>query len=368
MRDVLIIGGGPAGLIAGTEAAKAGADVLIVEEDPEVGKPDHCTGLVSKSGLDSILDQVEPPVLDWIKGVRIYSPKGKAYEVMAEERKACIIDRTKFDAELMRRAVGSGAQVVTGKMYPRDINEQSKLIINAEGTKSRLAKGLGFEVPKSMPAVQVDLDTREFDHDMVELHTGGWAPGFFAWKVPRGDHVRIGLASYKETPQELLQRMLERNPNFSRLKGAGIIRTLYGKVVVGGPMKRTVKGNAIAVGDAGGFVKSTTGGGVVLGGLVSKIAGRVAAESALIGVSPETFQRKWRRSYGRDFRSMRLASRIFHNMRNEEMERALKVSHEAGILGLIAGYDMDLQGRAVNRLLESRLIRFAVLPFLRSLF
>jgi hypothetical protein len=55
-------------------------------------------------------------------------------------------------------------------------------------------------------------------------------------------------------------------------------------------------------------------------------------------------------------------------MKADELEHALKVSHEAGILGLLAGYDLDLQGAAVNRVLESRLIRFAMLPFLRSLF
>jgi flavin-dependent dehydrogenase len=162
--------------------------------------------------------------------------------------------------------------------------------------------------------------------------------------------------------------MLDKNPNFSRIRNAKILRTSYGKVVVSGPMRRTVRGRAMTIGDAGGFVKPTTGGGVVLGGLISRMAGKVAAESALIGVSLDAFQRKWKKSYGRDFRSMRLATRIFRNMKGEELERALRVSHQAGILGLIAGYDMDLQGKAVTRVLESRLIRFAVLPFLRSIF
>lgn len=368
MRDVLIIGGGPAGLIAGAEAAHMGADVLVVEEDPEVGKPDHCTGLVSKSGLDRIAGPDPSFVLNWISGVRIYSPSGIAYEVMTEESKACIIDRARFDAHLLRRAEESGAEVQVGKIYPKDVNDHSKFIVNAEGTKGRVAKALGFETPKSIPAIQVDLDTQDFDRDMVELHTGEWAPGFFAWKVPRRDHVRVGLACYDGVPQERLERMLEKNPNFSRIRGAKVLRTLHGKIVVGGPMRRTVRGNAMAIGDAGGFAKPTTGGGVVVGGLVARMGGKVAAEAALIGVSLDSFQRKWKKSYAREFRSMKLATRIFHNMKEEELERALRVSHEAGILGLIAGYDMDLQGKAVNRVLESKLIRFAVLPFLRSIF
>jgi geranylgeranyl reductase family protein len=365
---VLIIGGGPAGLIAAAEAAHHGASVLVVEEDPEVGKPDHCTGLVSKTGLDKIAEPDPSYVLNWISGVRIFAPSGRAYDVMTEENKACIIDRTRFDTSLLRLAERSGAEILMGKTYPKDVQEQFKFIINAEGTKGKVAKSLGFEAPKSIPAIQVDLETSDFEKDIVELHTGRWAPGFFAWKVPRGDHVRVGLGCYDGVPQELLQRMLEKNPNFSRIKGAKVLRTLYGKIVVGGPMRRTVRGNAMVIGDAGGFVKPTTGGGVVLGGLVAKIGGKSAAEAAMIGVSLESFQRKWKKSYAREFRSMKLATRIFHNMKEDELEKALRMSHEAGILGLIAGYDMDLQGKAVNRVLESRLIRFAVLPFLRSIF
>jgi geranylgeranyl reductase family protein len=368
LPDVLIVGAGPAGLIAGTEAAHAGADVLVVEEDLEVGKPDHCTGLVSKSGLDMLIEPSSSFVTNWIRGVRIYSPSGRGYDVTTEQDKACIIDRTKFDVELLKRAEAAGVKVEVGKSFPKDVSGGFKVLIDAEGTKAKIGKSLGFDIPKSIPAVQMDLETIDFDKDIVELHTGEWAPGFFAWKVPRGDHVRIGLACYEGVPQELLQRMLEKNANFSRINKAKILRTIYGRVVVSGPMRRTVRGHNMVIGDAGGFVKPTTGGGVVLGGLVSKMAGKVAAESALIGVSLDTFQRKWKKSYGRDFRSMRLATRIFRNMKNEELEKALKVSHEAGILGRIAGYDMDRQGKAVTRILESRLIRFAVLPFIRSIF
>ena len=366
MRDVLIVGGGPAGFIAGAEAAHAGADVVIVEEDAEAGKPDHCAGLVSRSGLTKLIEPSPNFILSWIKGVRIYSPSGRMYDVMTDETKACIIDREKFDRELMKRAEAKGAEIIFGKTYPQDFAEKSKVLIDAEGTKGRLAKSLGFDVPQSIPAVQMDLEAKDFEEDIVEMYTGDWAPGFFAWKVPRKDHVRIGLACYSGVPMEFLQKMLEKNPNI-KLKNAKVLNTIYGKVVVGGPMRRTVMKNTMLIGDAGGFVKPTTGGGVVFGGLIARIAGKVAADSALKGLPLEVFQSKWSKDYGREFRSMKLAGRIFRNMKGDELEKALKVSHEAGILGIIAGYDMDLQRSAVNRVLESRLVRFCVLPFLRSI-
>jgi digeranylgeranylglycerophospholipid reductase len=359
MRDIIVAGGGPAGLIAGAEAAKAGADVLIMEEDSVVGKPDHCTGLVSRTGLEKLIAPSPSFVLNEIRGARIFSPSGKRYEVITDETKAYVIDRTKFDLELARVAEKNGAEVVTGGAFPKE--EKGKVVINAEGVKGRTSRLLGFDLPKSIQAIQMDVEVDDFEKDMVELHIGRHAPGFFAWRVPRGDHVRVGLACYRGVPLELLRNMIESNSNFACVKGGKSLGILPGKVVVGGPLRKTVLGNAMAIGDAGGFVKPTTGGGVALGGAI-------AAQHVIDGRPLKRFEKEWKGSYGREFRVMKLAARIFSNMREEELERGIESAQGTGILGAISGYDLDLQGKAVNRILESKLLRFAVMPFLRSLF
>jgi len=366
LHDILVVGGGPAGLIAGAEAARNGAEVLVVEEDPEIGQPDHCAGLVSKDGLEKIIEPTPAFILSRINRARIYAPSGKMYEAKTEGVKALVIDRTMLDKELLRRAEANGVEVATSQPYKPEL--RCKVLIDAEGTKGRLARRLNLGVPRSIPAAQLDIELKDVEKDVVELHTGEWAPGFFAWVVPRGDHVRVGLATYEGIPLELLKRMLEKNRNFERMKNARVLRTISGKVVVGGPLRHVVHGKGIAVGDAGGFAKPTTGGGVVLGGLTAKLAGRVAAEAVLRGGALEGFDGEWRALYGREFQTMRLAARIFRNMGGGELERALRISSEEGVLGLLTGYDMDLQGAAVSRVLRSRLISCAVLPFLRSLF
>jgi len=366
MRDIIVAGAGPAGLIAGAEAARAGADVLIMEEDAVIGKPDHCTGLVSRVGLEKLIAPSPSFVLNEIKGARIFSPSGKGYEIITDETKAFVIDRTKFDLELANAAEKNGAQIVTGKSFPND--EKYKVVVNAEGVKGRTSKLFGFDIPKSIQAVQMDVEVEDFEKDMVELHIGRHAPGFFAWRVPRQDHVRVGLACYSGVPLELLRKMIESDKNFLRIKEGKSLGVLMGKVVIGGPLRKTVVGNAMAIGDAGGFVKPTTGGGVALGGAIAQMAGRVAAQHVLDGRPIKRFEKEWKGAYGREFRVMKLAARIFRNMREEELERGVESAYRAGILGAISGYDLDLQGKAVNRVLESRLLRFAILPFLRSLF
>ena len=52
--DVVVVGGGPAGLIAAREAAGAGLDVVLVERDPAIGAPVRCGEGVGSRGLERV--------------------------------------------------------------------------------------------------------------------------------------------------------------------------------------------------------------------------------------------------------------------------------------------------------------------------
>ncbi|MEM3366262.1 MAG: NAD(P)/FAD-dependent oxidoreductase [Candidatus Methanomethyliaceae archaeon] len=365
VREILVVGGGPSGLMAATEAALAGAEVTVVEEDKEIGRPDHCAGLVSKEGLKRILGVYEGVLLSRIRRVRLFSPRGRVYEITTADEKAVVIDREKFDRELMRRADRAGVEVLTGTLYSPSM--RFNVLINAEGTKGRVARSIGMDLPRSIPAAQVDVEVRNFEDDVVEIYTGSWAPGFFAWTVPRKDHLRVGLAAGRGIPKELLKRFMEKNESFAKKSLTRVLRELFGKVVIGGPLKTTVRENVVSVGDAGGFSKPTTGGGVILGCLTAKLAGSAAA-GAIRGASLSDFEKKWKALYWKDFERMRFAAKIFRNMKEEELERIMAEAYNEGLLDKLMGYDMDLQGRVIARIARSRLVRYAVLPFLRSLF
>ena len=45
--DVLVVGGGPAGLFLATRLAEQGVRALVCEEHAAIGDPVHCTGVLS---------------------------------------------------------------------------------------------------------------------------------------------------------------------------------------------------------------------------------------------------------------------------------------------------------------------------------
>ncbi|MCX8169846.1 MAG: NAD(P)/FAD-dependent oxidoreductase, partial [Candidatus Methanomethyliaceae archaeon] len=315
--EILVVGGGPSGLTAAREAALIGAKVTLIEEDREIGKPDHCAGLISISGLRNILPNYEDVVINRIRKVRIFSPMGREYEISLREYKAVVVDRGKLDLKLMEMAERAGVKIITNTPYNPSLKYD--IMINAEGVKARICRRFGLEIPKSLPAIQFDLELSDFERDAVEIYTGSIAPGFFAWLVPRYDHVRVGLAS-EENPKRLLMNFIEK-----RFK-AKILRTLWGKVVIGGPVNKAFKEKVVSIGDAGGFTKPTTGGGIVFGCLIAKMAGKMAALGKL-----SDFDREWKRIYLKEFRRMLLAARIFRNMNYKELERVLEEINNSGL-------------------------------------
>ena len=73
--DIVVVGAGPGGSLAAREAAKHGANVLLIDKKAEIGSPKRCAEGVSKSGLEELGINPDPR---WIArkstGVRLVSP------------------------------------------------------------------------------------------------------------------------------------------------------------------------------------------------------------------------------------------------------------------------------------------------------
>ena len=80
LYDVVIVGGGPAGLYTAFRTAGAGLDTLLLEEHAEIGVPTHCTGIVS--GETNRLYKIpEHIVLNRPSSCHVISPGGYIAEL-----------------------------------------------------------------------------------------------------------------------------------------------------------------------------------------------------------------------------------------------------------------------------------------------
>jgi digeranylgeranylglycerophospholipid reductase len=377
-HDAIIIGAGPAGLFAAIEIARNGFDAHILEEHEHVGEPDHCAGLLSTSGLGRLGVSLPDDVIqNTVSGARIFSPSGHSIMIERGKREAQVVDRRRFDAWLAGRATELGARITTNvrvkefvrsgvqnhriRTQAKDISEmEAHAYVIAEGSRCRLSGSLGLptiEKSTKYPAFQYEVSGVDIDQDIVEMFYGrSIAPGFFAWIIPIGERrARIGLASRNKSKLRLNAVMQHHRIISERMKGARIERSLGGVVLVGMPISRMTYRNIVAVGDTAGIVKATTGGGVVLGGITARVAGRTIAEALASGekrVKIQDYEKRCKSLVVDELRMMYYAQKALMSLSDKGLDSLVLEAAELDLLGIIQSEgDMDLQGGVIKRLL-----------------
>jgi geranylgeranyl reductase family protein len=387
--DILVIGAGPAGLIAAREAATRRADVVVLEEHEEIGKPCHCAGLLSLKGLERLGAPADGAyVQNKVRGARFFSPSGLTFTIEKNEPVACVIDRSIFDRFLAQKTAEAGArislneQVNNIKRSEKETEIQSenkkfraKMVIDAEGVSSRILKDMGLKPinhDSVVPGIQCDLENVGVDPEYVEVHFGNrTAPRFFAWVIPLSENkARVGLGCKGKSPKERLDEFVRRRFGIEKNLRRGDIRS--GLIITGGPIDRTFSDRFIVVGDVAGQVKPTTGGGVILGGLCASIAGRIAAEAVDCGDCATSFlgryETLWKDELGKDFRLMLLARKVVNRLSDKAMDKLFNAVIEENLQGIFSAEgDIDFQSTVILKMLKKKEILGVLPSFLRAI-
>ncbi|MGH7719614.1 MAG: NAD(P)/FAD-dependent oxidoreductase [Gemmatimonadaceae bacterium] len=299
--DALIVGGGPAGLIAARELARAlpSADILLIERDRAIGAPVRCGEGVGSKGLE---DFISPAGARWISRritkVVFWAPDGTEVRV-AEGDVGYVLDRTLFEPALAAEAGREGVEIrvgteATGMQRVGDRwavhlqgphgaqTVRARLVVGADGVESMVGRwaGLDTRVPaRDMEScAQYVLAGIEFDPDAIYLHFGSRiAPGGYAWVFPKDVGVAnvglgvVALRSDGRTAQEYLDRYVaDYFPT-----GVRTGRTVGG-VIVHPTLKQIVADGVMLCGDAAHMINPLSGGGIVN----AMKAGRLLAQTA----------------------------------------------------------------------------------------
>jgi digeranylgeranylglycerophospholipid reductase len=352
VSDVVVVGGGPAGLYAGWKLARAGCDVTLVEEHADFGDPVHCTGVLAKEAFQEFgLDTAD--VLNELTTVRFYAPSGHTVEISTRSVEAVVIDRPSFDRRLAGEAVRAGVRMVHGRATGVSVDGngvavaagaatlRGRVCVLACGASYAMQRELGLGMPKLLlRSAQVELPADCLGD--VEVHFGrSLAPNGFGWAVPvrRGDRafVRVGVMCHADAGRHFYSVLDQVAPRWGvRCPPAAKPRQ---KVLPLEPIERTYADRLLVIGDAAGLVKPTTGGGIYYGLLTASLAVETLTDALdRDDLGPERLSRyetSWRQRLDPELRSQLVLRRIAQRLTDADIDGLLELATTDGIMPLI---------------------------------
>ena len=355
--DVAIVGGGPGGLYAAGRLARRGFEVVVLEEHRTAGDPVHCTGILAVEAFHEFAIPDEP-VLNSLSAVTLFGPSGISIEYRTPSDEAVVIDRRLFDRLLCERAKASGAAIVLDAKVVdvRRDGEQvvlsgsggvvrARACILACGASYRLQRQLDLGVPDlHLQSAQIELPARA--DGPVELHFGlDVAPRGFGWVVPvrrpTGSCARVGLMCDRSARRHF-DRFLARIAPRWGIDSQGLSVSGAGprvKLLPLGPIPKTYTDRVLAIGDAAGLVKATTGGGIYYSLLSATLAADVLAGALAAGdLSAEAlslYEWRWRALLGDELKAQMKLRRLASRLSDDDIDSLFELARTDGIMPIV---------------------------------
>jgi geranylgeranyl reductase family protein len=351
MHDVAIIGGGPAGLSAGARLAAAGVHTILLEEHPGVGEPVHCTGVLAVEAFTEF-KLSRRSLLNDLTTARFWSPAGNQVSYSSGRVEAVVVDRRTFDQELFATAKHAGLDVqegarATNVRVDRDSvtvttaagDVRARVVVLACGANYSLHRQVGLGMPRMfLHTAQAELPARHLGD--VELHFGSEiAPKGFGWVVPvvRGTQhcARVGVMCDGDAPR-FFQRLADR---VASRWGIDTLRRPRQKILPLAPLSRTYADRLIAIGDAAGLVKPTTGGGIYYSLVSAALAADVLIDALrrddLTARTLAPYEKGWRERLSAEFQAQLKLRLVAHRMSDAEIEALFELARTDGVMPIV---------------------------------
>jgi geranylgeranyl reductase family protein len=355
--DVLVVGAGPAGCTAAEQLAAAGLDVAVLEEHPVIGEPVDCTGIVGTEACERF-DLPRCLVVGSVNGVTIHSPAGIPATYQANDPLAYIVNRAELDRTLAGRARDAGATFFLSTQAVDVFRDHrgvavtcrrpegearrffAKVLILAGGPRYAFHERLGLGTSSVLwRSAHAELPGDGLPHAQVYLGRDA-APGAFAWAVPikhaGAPRVRIGVNSHSDAPRYLRKLCEEKFPHFLSGDGSLPYRSWVVPVI---PASRTYADRVLAVGDAAGQVKPTSGGGIYYGMLSAREAAGTLVEAFRRGCLDRdglsSYEKRWRDHLGFDLKLGTFFRRLFARMTDRDVDDLFQTLQLHGLLARV---------------------------------
>jgi len=325
MYDVVVAGGSIAGLLCAREIAEKKNTVLVIEEDYEIGTPEHCGGLVSTKGLEKLGVIPFSKTFDHlIESATINAPNGNSFSINSKKQKVAEISRRELDKQIAHQAQKNGAVIKVRTSFQEltkdgvRTNEgeiKCKIFVDARGVSALVQKdreGILSSAQYEIYADWIKKGRVEVFFDQEKY------PGFFAWIIPSGEGKgKVGVAGKGIKVSEILEEFLEKKGNYST------IRKIFAPIWIKGPIKKFVDDKTVIVGDAAGQAKPTTSGGIYTSGMGGILAGRAISKFLKTNNESdlEEYQKQWKNQFGEEFEKQIMARKVLERIDNNTINK-----------------------------------------------
>jgi len=355
--DVIIVGGGPAGLSAAWGAAKKGLRVAVLERDEAIGQNVRTSGVTWIKEAKSF--GIPPECYNEISNYAFYSPNNYVIK-KSETAQAAVLDVRKTYQFLAYQAASVGADIflrttvtdvvkndkgklagVKATSQKEEVVFNSKLVIDASGFYSVVGRSLGIALPwkRFGAGAEYEAYVDKIDSDTWHLMVGSqYSPAGYAWVFPLGKNkVRIGVGVGKPNSQadasKLLVELLEKRPRPLNDLGRIVpVEFHYGLIPNEGLRESTIDDNLIMVGDSAGQANPLVLEGIRYAIEFGRTAGRIGAEAVLqVDTSKEslkTYEGAMKKAIGSKIAAAVKVQYRWLNLSDQEWDKEIEIIGE----------------------------------------
>ncbi|MEX0968237.1 MAG: NAD(P)/FAD-dependent oxidoreductase [Bacteroidia bacterium] len=316
MKDVIIIGGGLAGLTSAILLGRAGFDVLVIEKNQY---PYHkvCGEYIANEVLPFLKSLgVEPERLNAtkIKHLQISAPSGRLLE-MPLDLGGFGISRQSFDHHLYEKAISAGTEfLLNTKVYDvkftNDVFEveipgraplNAKVVIGTFGKRSNIDRQLSRKfMQQRSPWMGVKYHVRlDYPDDLIALHN--FHEGYCGIAPIEFSKVNICYLTSRDNLKkhgsilEMEKQVLYKNPYLQAIFSKAHYLFMKPEVIneISFGKKEPVWNHILMAGDAAGMIAPLCGNGMAM----AIHAGKIAAEECHRFLKSETSRSQMEQAY-----------------------------------------------------------------------
>jgi digeranylgeranylglycerophospholipid reductase len=350
--DIVVVGGGPAGLSAAYTASKLHASTIVLEKDDGVGQFVRTSGVSWIENIKAL--GIPEKYYNPIKNYRIISPTDEV-NFNGEIARSCVLDVRATYQYLASLAIRSGSDLmvrsrvndvissssrITGvkaKTPKGELEISSKLVIDASGFCSTVARRAKF-VPQWRRygiGAEYECFCDGVDPNTWILMVGSmYSDGGYAWLFPLSkDRIRIGVGvgrpESKLDPLKILNELVERRVKpLNELSNLQPIELHYGLIPNEGCVRSTIHDGLLLVGDSAGQSNPLILEGIRFAIEFGRLAGEVGVNSLSDGATAQSlmkYETTWRKMTETKINSAQKVQSRWLALNNEQWDKEIQI-------------------------------------------